>query len=57
MEKTLMDRFLVRYADAEPLDRKQTSSLVLTLASIIAAAGLAAIMVDNPGIRLILACP
>ncbi len=56
MEKTLMDRFLVRYADAEPLDRKQTSSLVLTLASIIAAAGLAAIMVDNPGIRLILAC-
>ncbi|HPB66989.1 MAG TPA: hypothetical protein PLW80_10510, partial [Spirochaetales bacterium] len=56
MAQSLMDRFLVRYAEAEPLDRKQTSALVYTLVSIIAAACLAAVMVDNSGIRLVLVC-
>jgi methyl-accepting chemotaxis protein len=54
MAQTLMDRFLIRYADAEPLDRKQTSALVYTLVSIAAAAGVAAVMIQNSGMRLVL---
>jgi len=54
MPKKPMDRFLSRYADAEPLDRRQTSALAYTLFSIIAASCLAAAMIPNPVMRLVI---
>ena len=49
-----MDRFLVKYADSEGLEKTQVSALVYTLVAIAGAAITAFIMIRNPMMRLVI---
>ncbi len=55
MATHIMDRFLVKYADCEALEKTQISALVYTLAAITGAAIVAFVMIPNPTMRIVIA--